>query len=511
MYGSLRSPTFSAVRTLTALALALLACAPADRGGAASDRDARPSVAPNGPDPIVLRVPRSGGAAVAYMYPALDSVVWRSSASLPALDRVLSFDAELGSLAFVDGKGFPGRLDLRLGTVTSATRRKLADISSAEAEVIYGIDSSGKVLRLTPSADAWELTTPTVAQAVIPQPDGWLLVLANRPDSGRGRNAKKESVLWRLRPPEKELLDTIVVPRVGRAIRTRVGDLVYLVAGDRLLAVRSRTLETMPTVRFDAPVIALAPTPSGDRLFVAVDSSDRLSVVDRYAEAVSGRIQLPGAARDLRMDQLGRYLLVRPLVGDSVWVVAVSNGELVGTLGTGWRTDLPFVAPDGNLALLRGKDVILADAASGVQRARMEGGADDFWYTMSWNGFRPRSEELDDPVRFRVRTAPVDTTPTDTAPPLDTAPPPPTDTVAPSRPPAPAGFTVSFAALLNQKSANELAQEIEVGGHRARVVVGQRAGTAIYRVVLGPYSTRADAEAVGRASGRTYFIYEGNP
>lgn len=513
MYGPCRGPTFPAVRTLTALALALLACAPADRGDAPPGRDARIPASPNGPDPIVLRVPRDGGQAVAYRYPALDSVVWRSSGRLPALERVLAFDAEQGALAFVDGKGLPGRLDLRLGAVTSASKPRIGGVSSADAESIYGISEAGGVVRLTPSGEAWELAPPAPARAVIPQPDGWLLVLADRPDSARGRGARKESVLWRLRPPEKQLLDTLVLPRAGRTISTRVGDLIYLVAGDELIGVRSRTLEQMPPIGFDTPVSALAPTPSGDRVFVATDSSDRLAIVDRYAEDVTGRVRLPGIARELRMDPLGRYLLVRPAAGDSAWVVAVSNGELVGTVRTEWRPDLPFVAPDGALALLRGKDVVLADAATGQPRGGVvTGGASDFWYTMSWNGFRPRSGELDDPVQFRVRAPRVDTMPADTMPAADSIAPVAVDSAAaPVRPPAPTAFTVSFAALLNQGSANELAQAIDVDGQRARVVVGQRAGTPIYRVVLGPYATRADAERVGRASGRTYFVYEGNP
>lgn len=501
------------MRILTALALALLACAPADRGDAPPGGDARSPTTPNGPDPIVLRVPRGGGSATAYVYPALDSVVWRSGGRVPGLERILSFDAEQGALAFVDDKGAPGRLDLRLGSVTSNGKPRLSGIASAEAEVIYGIGAAGQVVRLTPSGEAWELATPTPARAVIPQPDGWLLVLADRPDSSTGRRAQKESVLWRLRPPEKQLLDTIVLPRAARAVRTRLGDLVYVVAGKELVGVQSRTLERMAPVEFDTPLGALAPTPSGDRLFVVTDSSDRVAVLDRYAQDVTARVKLPGVARELRMDPLGRYLLVRPASGDSAWVVAVSNGELVGTVRTEWRTDLPFVAPDGALALLRGKDVVLADAASGAERGSVAGGAADFWYTMSWNGFRPRSEELDDPVRFRVRTPEPDTTPAASQPPPDSTRPTPADSSAPpaNQPPAPAAFTVSFAALLSQESAVELAREVVVDGHAARVVVGERAGTPIYRVVMGPYPTRADAERVGRASGRTYFVYEGNP
>jgi cell division protein FtsN len=38
-----------------------------------------------------------------------------------------------------------------------------------------------------------------------------------------------------------------------------------------------------------------------------------------------------------------------------------------------------------------------------------------------------------------------------------------------------------------------------------------REGSTIYRVVLGPYATREQAERVGRESKQTYWIYEGGP
>ena len=86
--------------------------------------------------------------------------------------------------------------------------------------------------------------------------------------------------------------------------------------------------------------------------------------------------------------------------------------------------------------------------------------------------------------------------------------PPPRDTAV-RRPPA--GYTVSFAALLVADKARELAASIRVGSENARVVTAVRDGSTIYRVVLGPYSTREEAERVGRESRQSYWIYEGGP
>jgi cell division septation protein DedD len=141
----------------------------------------------------------------------------------------------------------------------------------------------------------------------------------------------------------------------------------------------------------------------------------------------------------------------------------------------------------------------------------VRGGAADFWYAVQWTGFRPRDARLDKPVDFGG--PPVDTTllPGDsTAPPRDSAAAPP----APPRDTAirrPSGFTVSFAALLAADKARELAAQIKVGNEAARVVTAMRDGAAIYRVVLGPYSTKDEAERVGRESKQTFWVYEGGP
>jgi cell division septation protein DedD len=84
--------------------------------------------------------------------------------------------------------------------------------------------------------------------------------------------------------------------------------------------------------------------------------------------------------------------------------------------------------------------------------------------------------------------------------------PPPQDSVKRSQ-----GFTVSFAALLVPERARELASQIKVGNEQARVITAMRDGSAIFRVVLGPYPTREEAERVGRESKQSYWVYEGGP
>jgi cell division septation protein DedD len=137
-------------------------------------------------------------------------------------------------------------------------------------------------------------------------------------------------------------------------------------------------------------------------------------------------------------------------------------------------------------------------------------GAADFWYPFRWTGFRPRDAALDKPVEFAGRTDSAHAVPDSGAKPADSAAAAaalPHDSAAHKSP----GFTVSFAALLVPEKARELAAQITVGNERARVITAMRDGAAIYRVVLGPYATREEADRVGHESKQSYWVYEGGP
>jgi cell division septation protein DedD len=90
-------------------------------------------------------------------------------------------------------------------------------------------------------------------------------------------------------------------------------------------------------------------------------------------------------------------------------------------------------------------------------------------------------------------------------------------TVAPvTQPPASVdsvklGFTVSFAVFLDEPRARDEASKISVNGQTARVVTSMTNGTTVFRVVLGPYPTRDEADRAGRAANHSFVIYSGTP
>jgi cell division protein FtsN len=67
---------------------------------------------------------------------------------------------------------------------------------------------------------------------------------------------------------------------------------------------------------------------------------------------------------------------------------------------------------------------------------------------------------------------------------------------------------VSFAAVLSEQKAAEVASGLSINGVRPRVVSAPSGASTIYRVVLGPYGSREEAERVGRDSRRQYWVYE---
>lgn len=498
------------MRSLRSFVLVTAVAAASACGDGRSTSGSAPSGA--GPDAVLLRMPRDGGTVQAHRAGS-DSVLWESRGRSPAVASALGFDDFLGLLLAQDRQGRVVTVDLRLGTVETLGSETLAGRVVSEGSATFGTDSKGRVVRLTPAA-TWTWTAPGGAQTLVPNVDGSLLVLS-------GSELRTE--VRRLIPPESRILDSAFVPRVQLAARTAAGDRLWLVTDSAIVALRARDLQRAFTTVLRDTIVAMTPTPSGDRVFFAVGDSE-LRVLDRYEEKFTERIKLPRPASALRMDPDGHYLLARMRDADSAYVVSIGTNRVVQTVATAWREDLPLVTPDGRVLVASGKDAALVDAETGREWMRYGGGAGDAWTLVRWNGFRPRAAGLDRPVEFEefaqdsartdsavaaliaarygdltglTRAAPVDAPSTDDAP---------------ERPRSERGtWNVSFATLLDETRANEMAAGIRVDGKSARVVEGNRDGVPVWRVLLGPYNSRQEAERAGMASRLSYWVFEGVP
>lgn len=549
--------------SLLSLVLALAACGSADDRGAAVA-----TAAPLGPDAIVLRIPVDGGAARAFRYPALDSVIWVTRTTLPRQAQPLAFSIDDGTLALSDGAGLPWRLTLGSGRLERALATPLGDAASLDGSGVFGV-RNGAVLRLTASdAVPWEIRADVPPSQIQPLRDGGVLLIAH----GRG-----ETLVRRYRPPGTTATDSIRLPGTAHLVSAAGGDRYYLSDGPRaLVSVRARDLEKLGAIDVGDSIITAATSPSGDRVYLLGRSDDeaRIQVINKFSDEVVAKFDVPANASALRMDPLGRYLLVRHgRDADSVLVVAVATNAIVGRLTSAWRGDLPLVFPDGRLATLRGEDVVVLTAGEFRVADVIANGARDVWTVVQWNGFRrragdspmrasatradtagraaaeaprpsvaattdsiprrgdadarqtaqadsvargrdsipPRRLSREDSIK-RARTARVDSVRrvaarADSLARLPRGPTP--ASAAPASLGEKGAFVVQFAALKAEGPAQQLANSIRANGERARVVVTMTNGIALYRVILGPYRTRPDAERAGQAAGRDYWVYEG--
>ena len=209
----------------------------------------------------MLRVARDGGIMSAYAYPGLDSVLWRSTTRAPALDEVIAFGAEDGYLAAMDARREPVRVDLRLGTVTVAKDSGLRAVSSADGDAIYALTSAGEITRYTLSGGDWKFRPALPASALFAQSDGSLIVAGA---------SEKKVIVWRIRPPGQEIVDTIAFDVGGTpatnaamiaATAGNLDDRIYFGANESVIAVRSRDMQAALEVELGDPIRAIVSTP----------------------------------------------------------------------------------------------------------------------------------------------------------------------------------------------------------------------------------------------------------
>jgi hypothetical protein len=268
----------------------------------------------------------------------------------------------------------------------------------------------------------------------------------------------------------------------GQSAATYLGDLVAVAADSAVILYEPQGKRPVRVLRISGHALAVAFSPSGHRLYVARGKND-IQIFDRFGDDPLGSIDLPGPARELRSDFYGRWLLARPERGDSVWVVDAAAGQLAGTVAAKWAADLPVVAGSRTLLVRTGADIHALDlSAKGFPvTGTVAGGASDLWLPLAW---LPPEEQRAELVSEGVAadTAAV-----------------PADTGA-----APAIY-LQVSSSRNPEWANELAGKLKGAGLPASVLP-PKTGDDAYRVVLGPYATRDQAEATGKGLGMPSFV-----
>jgi len=276
------------------------------------------------------------------------------------------------------------------------------------------------------------------------------------------------------------------LPAGSDVAATRWGDLVGVAADSGIVLMDPLGRREAAFVPLSDHPRALVFSPSGHRIYVARRTEPGLAAIDRYDRAEIDGIALPLPAATIRLDPLGRWLLAKPAMGDSVFVVDLPVKRLVGTLASAWRTDLPAIAPDGALLVRQGDDVVAYRPDSLAPTGRVKGGGVDLWMLTGW---RPRGAYRG---AFGDAGAQADASVA-------------ADTAGPEGP-----MYVQVSTSQNEAWSSEMAQQLTRAGLVAHVLQPKNPDDG-YRVVLGPYPTRAQAEGIGRKLGRPFWIYQPTP
>jgi hypothetical protein len=443
-------------------ALLLPACGPEPKNPIheALARRASQSAIPS----VAFRFPAAGtGDTRLYLLPRLEEAAWQFKTQGLKVDRPVGFSTEHDQIYLLTPDSALAVLDLATGRVRTV-QTGIAAAALGPTNRVHLIRHDGSIAALEHRSVAfWP-------EKLEDRPVGLWGTVGGRALAATGSANRIE---FHLISGGKPVARRSLEPKALAVAPW--GDMVIAGVDSGVLIFDPSDPERTEFIKLKPPPSLLAVAPAEHRIYAA-DEKGVLRVLNRFDRKVVARIRLPARAAELRLDPLGRILLVRPAQGDSLWVVDLLRNEIRATLPGRWRDDLPTVAPDGTILLLRERDIVAVAADSFVVTGRVSGGALDRWLAVAWDPRRPALELASDIG------------------------------VPPAIQPAQQEIFVQVSSTSNQLWAEDLARSLRQAGMEAQVLPPSYEEER-YRVVLGPYRTRDEAEAVGRKLGRSFWIF----
>ncbi len=415
---------------------------------------------------VVFRFSSAGDLATLYRLPNLEEVSWRF---------------ELGGRRIIRTVGFASDDDLIYALAQHGNSEDLAlvalDLATGRARTI---DTAVTNAALGPTGNAYVIRTDgTVGQVEHRSTELWPDTLIGTASivrgAARGRmlavlesDSVRQLTLLGGRAPVRQTLPP------GEIAVSGWGRMVVVAADSGLAIFDPRSADDTRLLPIPAQPHLLAFSASGHQLFVTTDRAELL-ILDRFSLEMENQMTLPGRAAALRPGALGRYLLAYSAEQGQMWVIDPVQQGVLATIECSWEEDLPTVAPDGSiLARQRGNLVVLGGEGFEII-ARGEAGANDRWLVTQWDPRRPALELARDSV------------PTEGEP----------DKL----------IYVQISSSRNVAWAQALADELSSAGLLASVLPADSTDE-LYRVVLGPFPTREEAEETARRLDRPSFIRE---
>ncbi len=419
----------------------------------------------------LLRLPAHGGEAVAYRSTDLTPLGW-SVARVPAIRRYIGADLDQGLVYALDSTRTLIAIDLRARRAR-VLRKGVRNAALGPEGTLFAVDTAGKVTEVR-GRRPLTLTDalPASATALVGTAAGRLLVLPTP--------RRADLTVFEPEGPS----ETIAIPK-GFATATLAGDLVAVAVDSAVVLADPSGARKPELIDVSGHARSVMFSPSGHRLYVGRDDDD-IMAFDRYSARERDGIDVPGGAVDLRGDLYGLWMLVRSRKGDTLSVVDLTARSVVARTVTEWDDDLPLIAPPFLLLVRKGRDVVGLDLERDGLRTRgqVAKAADDIWVPLAW---APASaEEV-------VVAAATDTMGT------------PVDSAAPG---SGQRFFLQVSSSRNPAWARELAEKIAAAGISASVVDPANADD-VYRVVVGPFGTREQADSASRSLGMPSFVISG--
>ena len=415
---------------------------------------------------IAIRIPAEGGTLAAFTIPALTRLPDAVRGRVPPVARVIGLDTEYDYLFLRTPTNEVIGVDLASGRVDTVAR-EVERATLGPDGTLYTVDTKRRVTTLKRRVRfAWPEALPAVPREMFGATDQRLVALLP------------------LDPP-RLVTAAADQPAAGRPLTmggdvatTFWGDLVAAATDSGVVIVDPMEARDSSFVRVPDKPRALAFSPAGHRIYVAKRAGLGLAVIDRYERKEIDGIALPGAAATVRLDPLGRWLLARPSTGDSAWIVDLPVKALHGGVATTWQPDLPAIGPDGSVLTRQGQDIVAMNPDELKETGRVKRGAEDVWVLTTWR-----------PPASRGSSAPAAAAAAG-------------DSIGAEGP-----LYVQVSVSQNVVWSRAAAQQLVAAGLPATVLPPESPDDG-YRVVLGPYPTRAQAEAIGRKLGRPYWIYQ---
>jgi hypothetical protein len=418
---------------------------------------------------VAFRFPASGGEATLYRLPEMNQVTWRFEIGRRSTERIVGFSSDNDLIFTLAERDDSLAADLRaLDLVTGRSRT---------------LDSNVIAATVGPTGQAFFVRADgTIGEAEHRRTDSWPDTLVDSTlalwGAARGRlvarvqtDVGEELVyLARGQTPVRQPLpsDNLAVSRWGRLVAVAVDSGVITLDPANPEESNFTALSSVPQ--------AVTMSPSGHRVYVA-EASGRLVALERFAGSIVQQVQLPGPAVDLRADEIGRVILALANDG-SIWTIDLASFTVVAMANGSWDRDLPTVAADGTILVRQGDRIVALRGEDFGEAAAVRPRGDDRWLTIRWDPRRPALEFARDSVQLEDPTG--------------------------------VEIYVQVSSSGNPAWAEDLASELRTAGLDAKVLQPDF-DEERYRVVLGPFATREEAEANGRQLGRAFWIFTREP